>query len=148
MTSDTMVLFLKNENLDKMYGFENAFIIEPFIDTLYNQIKGITVTINFKENEIDSLIMYRQSELAYYLLDDEQKIIGVNYSTGNQIILTFVDRELDKVLILENPQGTVYPLDEFPKELERLKGFQTQYYKLISNRDEIYKKLNFDIAIE
>lgn len=148
MTSDTMILFLKNENIDKMYGFENAFIIEPFIDTLYNQIKGITVTINFKENEIDSLIMYRQSELAYYLLDDEQKIIGVNYSTGNQIILTFVDRELDKVLILENPQGTVYPLDEFPKELERLKGFQTQYYKLISNRDEIYKKLNFDIAIE
>jgi len=24
-------------------------------------------------------------------------------------------------LILENPQGTVYPLDEFPKELEKLK---------------------------
>ena len=73
MTSDTMVLFLKNENLDKMYGFENAFIIEPFMDTLYNQIKGITVTLIFKENEIDSLIMYRQSELVYYLVDDEQK---------------------------------------------------------------------------
>lgn len=148
MTSDTMILFLKNENIDKMYGFENAFIIEPFIDTLYNQIKGITVTIIFKENEIDSLITYRQSELAYYLVDDEQKIIGVDYSMGNQIILTFVDRELDKVLILENPQGTVYPLDEFPKELERLKGFQTHYYKLISSRDEIYKQLNFEILIE
>ena len=127
-----------------MYGFENAFIIEPFMDTLYNQIKGITVTIIFKENEIDSLIMYRQSELVYYLVDDEQKIIGVNHSTGNQTILTFVDRELDKVLILENPQGTVYPLDEFPKELEKLKGFQTYYYKLIANRYEIYKLLNFN----
>ena len=43
------------------------------MDTLYNQIKGITVTLIFKENEIDSLIMYRQSELVYYLVDDEQR---------------------------------------------------------------------------
>ncbi len=143
MTSDTMILYLKNENIDKMIGFENAFIIEPFIDTLYNQIKGITVTIKFKNNEIDSLIMFRQTELAYYLVDDEQKIIGVNYSTGNQTILTFVEKELDKVLILENPQGTVYPYDEFPIELQRLKGFQTHYDKLIPNRNEIYKALNY-----
>ena len=30
------------------------------------------------------------------------------------------------------------------KELEKLKGFQTYYYKLIANRYEIYKKLNFN----
>ncbi|MBK6935373.1 MAG: hypothetical protein IPH17_10115 [Bacteroidales bacterium] len=109
MTADTIVLFLKNDSLDIMLGYQNAFIIEPYKDSLYslyNQIKGMSVKIKFKNNQIDSLIMDRQCELTYYLIDDEKKMIGVNYSTGNQIILVFKDDDLNKIKIFDDPKST------------------------------------------
>lgn len=122
LTSDSMAIFTKNRQTDRLELYNSAFVISQ-IDTLrFNQIKGRSLTGYFKNNELYKIDIKGNGELIYYLLDGED-VAGVNTSKCANIEVYVEKGKISEVSENGNPEGFIDPPEPLkPMEL-RLKGF-------------------------
>jgi hypothetical protein len=125
ITGDT-IIFTKNvktNKLDSLKVLHNALIIQK--DPVgYNQIKGRFIKGKFTENDLKDVDVIGDSELLYYLRDDNQKLIGINKSAcSNRIQFVLNKGEIQSIKFLKKPEGTTYPESKLPKNVRKLRGF-------------------------
>lgn len=128
MTGDEIQLLsdTKTNKLDSLKINGRVFIIEK--DTLsedgYQQIKGGLLRGAFKESKLDNIVITKNTEMVYYLYNDEDlQLIGIDKTTCSALKMQFVDGQIDEITFLVNPNGNVYPEDELPENDRILKGF-------------------------
>jgi hypothetical protein len=127
--SGNQILLISNtetNKLDSLKILNNVFIIEK--DTLsidgYNQIKGGILDGNFKEGKLDHILITKNTEMVYYLYNDEDlKLIGIDKTTCSALKMNFDDGEISDITFLVAPNGDVYPEDDLPINERTLKGF-------------------------
>jgi lipopolysaccharide export system protein LptA len=127
--SGNQILLISNtetNKLDSLKILNNVFIIEK--DTLsidgYNQIKGGILDGNFKEGKLDNILITKNTEMVYYLYNDEDlKLIGIDKTTCSALKMNFEDGEISDITFLVAPNGDVYPEDDLPMNERTLKGF-------------------------
>ncbi len=121
LTADSMALFTKNRQSDKLVLYNNAFITS-LVDTIrYNQIKGRSLTGYFKNNEIFKIDIKGNGESVYYLLDGEA-VAGRNQSKCANIEVLLDKGHVTQIYEYENPDGTIDP--PLPAKPVRLEGFK------------------------
>jgi lipopolysaccharide export system protein LptA len=128
MTGDEIQLLsdTKTNKLDSLKIEGRVFIIEK--DTLsedgYQQIKGGLLRGAFKESKLDNIVITKNTEMVYYLYNDEDlQLIGIDKTTCSALKMQFVDGQIDEITFLVSPNGNVYPEDELPENDRTLKGF-------------------------
>lgn len=128
MTGDEIQLLsdTKTNKLDSLKIDGRVFIIEK--DTLsedgYQQIKGGLLRGAFKESKLDNIVITKNTEMVYYLYNDEDlQLIGIDKTTCSALKMQFVDGQIDEITFLVSPNGNVYPEDELPINDKTLKGF-------------------------
>ena len=127
--SGNQILLISNtetNKLDSLKILNNVFIIEK--DTLsidgYNQIKGGILDGNFKEGKLDNILITKNTEMVYYLYNDEDlQLIGIDKTTCSALKMNFDDGEISDITFLVAPDGDVYPEDDLPINERTLKGF-------------------------
>jgi lipopolysaccharide export system protein LptA len=123
LVSDSMAIFTKNQQAERLELYNSAFVVS-MIDTLrYNQIKGRNLTGYFRENELNKLDIVGNGESIYFLID-ENKITGVNHSKCARIEAFVQDGKVTEIIDHGNPEGVIDPPGEVsnPAEL-KLDGF-------------------------
>lgn len=128
MTGDEIQLLsdTKTNKLDSLKIDGRVFIIEK--DTLsedgYQQIKGGLLRGAFKESKLDNIVITKNTEMVYYLYNDEDlQLIGIDKTTCSALKMQFVDGQIDELTFLVSPNGNIYPEDELPINDRTLKGF-------------------------
>ena len=128
MTGDEIQLLsdTKTNKLDSLKIDGRVFIIEK--DTLsedgYQQIKGGLLRGAFKESKLDNIVITKNTEMVYYLYNDEDlQLIGIDKTTCSALKMQFVNGQIDEITFLVSPNGNVYPEDELPINDRTLKGF-------------------------
>ena len=128
MTGDEIQLLsdTKTNKLDSLKIDGRVFIIEK--DTLsedgYQQIKGGLLRGAFKESKLDNIVITKNTEMVYYLYNDEDlQLIGIDKTTCSALKIQFFDGQIDEITFLVSPNGNVYPEDELPINDRTLKGF-------------------------
>ena len=128
MTGNIITLLSNKETkkLDSLKITGNVFIIEK--DTLskdgFQQIKGGLLDGAFKEGRLDNLVITKNTEMVYYLYNDEdQQLIGIDKTTCSALKMNFVDGKIDDFIFLVTPTGNVYPEEDLPINERTLKGF-------------------------
>lgn len=116
----------KTKKLDSLKIDGRVFIIEK--DTLsedgFQQIKGGLLRGAFKESKLDNIVITKNTEMVYYLYNDEDlQLIGIDKTTCSALKMMFLDGQIDDITFLVSPNGNVYPEDELPKNDRTLKGF-------------------------
>ena len=127
--SGNQILLISNtdtKKLDSLKILNNVFIIEK--DTLsidgYNQIKGGILDGNFKEGKLDNILITKNTEMVYYMYNDEDlQLIGIDKTTCSALKMNFDDGEISDITFLVAPDGDVYPEDDLPINERTLKGF-------------------------
>jgi len=127
--SGNQILLLSDTQTKKLDSLKidgNVFIIEK--DTLsekgFNQIKGGTLRGAFKEGKLDNIIIKKNTEMVYYLYNDEDlQLIGIDKTTCSALQMDFLDGEINDITFLVSPNGDVYPEEELPFNERTLKGF-------------------------
>ena len=139
LTGDTMYLFIKNKNPEKLLVFENAMAISRVNKTYYNQLRGNTITGLFKKGKIDVLhTKGSPAQNVYYAEDEQKKLVGVNQSSADAINIEFKDDKPERVVFINNLQGTMFPINQINhKELE-VKGFKWLIDKRPKSKFEIF----------
>ena len=125
ITGDTMYLFVKNRNPEKMVVFENAMAISKVNGNFFNQLRGNNITGYFKGEHIDVLKTNGSpAQNVYYAQDEQKKIVGVNQSAADVINIEFINNKPEKVIFINNLQGTMFPLNQVNHSDLQVKGFK------------------------
>jgi lipopolysaccharide export system protein LptA len=148
LSADTILMQLKNNQLDNMLLQHNGLIVSTEGDsTKYNQIKGRLLTGTFKDNQLDQMFVDGNAESIYYTRDSTG-YTGMNRTISSRIRLTFKDKALKNVFLLKVQDGKYYPMSKIKPETEILKGFMWKPKDRPKSKEEIIPPKPLKLASE
>lgn len=124
ITGDTIYLYTKNKKAERLFVFENGLLINKARDNMYNQIRGNRLNGYFNDGIIDYMRARGNAESIYYIEDDDSALVGVNKASGDIIDMRFANKELNRVVFINEVKGTMYPLTQFPEQEKLLRNFK------------------------
>ena len=138
LSSDHIILKIKNNVIEKMKLLENAFIISEDSLDLYNQIKGINMIGLFKRNELYKINVNGNGQAVYVIKDEKDIISGINTVSCSQMIIDVDNKKIHRISFQKQPEAIIYPIKELPKKWNRLEGFNERYSERIIVKDDIW----------
>lgn len=142
MTGDSIHLIsdTETEKLDSLKVIENAFIIA--LDTIgktgYNQAKGKDLFGKFIENELKIIDLVKNTEVIYYVYNDDNELIGIDKTICSKIRLLMENSDIEDITFFVNPDGDIFPERDLPLESRKLKGFVWRGDERIMTKDDIF----------
>lgn len=142
MTGDTIHLLsnIETEKLDSLKVLKNAFIVS--LDTVgktgYNQAKGINLFGKFLENELKEVDLISNTEVVYWMYNDDQELIGINKTLCSKINITFANNDVEDLTFFTEPDGTIFTESNLEVELRILKGMVWRGEERILTKDDIF----------
>jgi hypothetical protein len=141
MTGDVMHLIGNNqtEKLDSLKVLNNAFIASrDTLGTGYNQVKGVNLFGKFKDNKLYEVDVIKNTEVLYFLRNDQKEIIGINKNVSSRINMTMEGNTIHTMTFFTDVDGDIYPEDELPENARKLKGFIWRGDERIQNQEGIF----------
>ena len=151
ITGDSIHLIsdLETEKLDSLKVLENAFIIS--LDTIsregYNQAKGKDLFGKFIENELKIIDLVKNTEVIYYMYNDDQELIGIDKTICSKIRLLMANNDIEDITFFINPDGDIFPEKDLPVESRKLKGFIWRGDERILTKDDIFDEDDNNITL-
>lgn len=127
MTGDSIHLMsdMETDKLDSLKVINNAFIISE--DTVgqrgFNQAKGKDLFGKFIENELKLVDLVKNTEVIYYMYDDDGGLIGINKTKCSKIRLKLEQSDIEDITFITDPDGDITPDKDFPQDSRKLEGF-------------------------
>jgi len=124
VTGDTIYLYTKNKDPERLHVFDNGLVINRTAEDFYNQIKGNTINGYFTDGVINYMRAKGSAESIYYAQDQDSAYSGVNRTTADIIDFYFANKELNRVVFRSSVEGTMYPFRQVNHGEMRLRGFK------------------------
>jgi len=121
--ADTIIIFMTNNEIEKVDLLDNALILTTSDFQFYDQIKGKRIEANFVESDIDNMVVTGGSESIYYMKDKENAYIGVNETQCSNMTFLFEDGELIQTRYYKEPISKLTPMNKANHESMKLDGF-------------------------
>jgi len=143
------IILLKNDSLNKYLDSliipKDVFIIQKD-STGYNQIKGKKLLGKFKDNQLSTVDIYGNTEVIYFLREEDGKLTGVEKNKSSRIFLEFDNGEVSLLRLYSKPEGNIYPYKDFIKQEKKFKGFNWRGNEQIKSKEMIIgdKKLLYE----
>ncbi len=141
MTGDVMHLIGNNktEKLDSLKVLNNAFIIsKDTLGTGYNQVKGQNLYGKFADNKLREVDIIKNTEVIYYMRNDQQELIGINKSVSSKINMILDKNTIETITNFNQIDGDIYPEKELPENARKLRGFIWRGDERIKSKDDIF----------
>lgn len=139
ITGDTIYLYLKNKQPEKIKVFENALAISDATNGYYNQVAGRTIHAFFIEGKMNFLkCKGSPAQSVYYGVDDYGKFFGVNIASSDVIDMYFKESKPEKVVFRNKLDGIMYPMRQVDHNAIKVKGFQWLNNKRPKSKFEIF----------
>ena len=142
MTGDSIHLISDKatNKLDSLKVLNNAFVIS--LDSIgkkgYNQAKGKDLFGKFTDNALRTVDLVKNTEVIYYMYNDENELIGINKTICSAIRMTLAESDIEEITFFTNPDGDIFPERELPENSRRLKGFIWRGEERIRTKDDIF----------
>jgi lipopolysaccharide export system protein LptA len=112
LSGDSIAIQLRQRRLDKVFVRGAAFAISrPDVsgfEKRFDQLSGQDLTMSFRNDKIHQIEVEQNATSLYYYYD-EGKANGVNASSGDKIIIHFVNGKVDNLRIYGGVEGKYYP---------------------------------------
>jgi hypothetical protein len=126
-TADTIVLFLRNAELDQIHLYSSGFIINEDDSLIYNQVRGRNIFGYFADEELRKIEVKGNGESIYYGKDDGGAYIGVNKLICSDIDILVEKRKFKKITFKTSPEGEFFPMDQIKPTDYMLQKFEWLY---------------------
>jgi lipopolysaccharide export system protein LptA len=127
LTAKQIKIFFRNDSIHRIYLNEIAFIISHEDSTLFNQIKGKTMTGYFKNNKLYKVDVKGNGQTIYYPKDNNE-IIGANKAESSDLTIFIENNEVKKIVFFKQPNATLFPLNQI-----NANEFKLDYFKWYEN---------------
>jgi hypothetical protein len=137
---DTMHLYTENQKAKRLYVFNNAITINKTKEGLFNQMGGRTINGYFKNGVMDYIrVKGSPAESIFYPQDEDSAYVGMNRSKGDVIDIYIVNKALNRIKMINDVDGTLYPLKQIPADLKLLKNFVWLDERRPKNKLELFE---------
>jgi lipopolysaccharide assembly outer membrane protein LptD (OstA) len=141
MTGDIMHLIgnKQTEKLDSLKVLNNAFIIsKDTLSTGYNQVKGQNLYGKFEDNKLREVDIIKNTEVIYYMRNDNQELIGINKSVCSKINMLLDKNTIETITNFNQIDGDIYPETDLPENARKLRGFIWRGDERIKTKEDIF----------
>ena len=151
MTGDSIYIIsdMETEKLDSLKVINNAFIIS--LDSIsmkgYNQAKGKDLFGKFLDNSLKIVDLVKDTEVIYYMYNDDDELIGINKTICSEIRLLLAENEIEDITFFTNPDGDIFPEKDLPESSRKLKGFIWRGDERILTKDDIFDEDDNNIEL-
>lgn len=147
LSSDSVTIQTANSQITKMYLVNSAFITSradsaeagPVDSLRFNQIRGKNMTGFFKDNKLFRINVEGNGQTIYYAKNKNKKNFGVNRAECSDLVIYVNENKVEKITLLNEPDGTLSPINEVPLKELRLKGFSWKEEQRPVSKEEIFK---------
>ena len=141
LTGDVMHLIAdtQTEKLDSLKVLNNAFIVsKDTIGSGFNQVKGQNLYGKFRDNTLYECDIVKNTEVVYYMRNDNQELIGINKNVSSKINLTLDKNQIETITFFKTVDGDIYPEKDLPENARKLRGFVWRPDERIKSKDDIF----------
>ncbi len=141
MTGDVMHLVSnkQTQKLDSLKVLNNTFIVsKDTLGTGYNQVKGQNLYGSFRDNKLSDVTVVKNTEVIYFMRNDEQELIGINKSACSSIHMTLDGSQVETITFFTQVDGEIYPEKELPENARKLRGFVWRGAERLLSKDAIF----------
>ena len=127
ITGDTIILYVDNSSLSKIYVPNNAFLVSqsgPEKAQLFDQVQGKTLTGYFENNNIREAVIYPSSEAIYYSKDDKDAYLGVDETSAEKMRVVFENKQISKIHQYQEVKHKMTPMQQAISGSYRLARFK------------------------
>jgi len=138
VTGDTIYLHTKNRKPELLQVFENGMAIEKSGPEMYNQVRGNRLFGYFVDGNMDRMQAKGNAESIYYVTDEDSAVVGVNKVGGDIIEFRFLNKELNRVVVIGDPSGTMVPVLQATEQDRMLRDFKWLESRRPKSRFELF----------
>lgn len=141
ITGDLMHLIGDNttKKLDSLKVLNNTFIVSrDTLGTGYNQVKGLNLFGKFKDGKLHDVDVIKNTEVVYYMRNDDNELIGINKNVSSKINLILENNDIQTITFFNKVDGDVYPESDLPENARKLKGLRWRGDERIKSKDDIF----------
>ena len=133
-------ILIQNDSLNRLDSLiipKNVFIIQKDSAGGFNQIKGKRLLGKFKKGQLKTVDIYGNSEVIYFLREEDGKLTGIEKDKSSHIYIEFEKGELAIIRLYNKPEGNVYPYKDFIKQKQFFNGFNWRGDEQIKTKEDI-----------
>lgn len=127
ITADSMVFYIANEELDRVFMKDKVFVITQDTIKNFNQMKGRTMVGYFVDGQMDKIDIDGNGESLYFALQADTMSQGINKTLSANIRLRFKDGAIQRVTYGIKPEGKFTPFQLIDEENSKLEGFSWRF---------------------
>lgn len=141
ITGDLMHLIgdSKTEKLDSLKVLNNTFIVsKDTLGTGFNQVKGQDLFGKFKDGKLHDVDIIKNTEVIYYMRNDDKELIGINKNKSSKINIVFDKNAIETITFFKEVDGDIFPEKDLPENARKLKGLVWRGDERIKSKDDIF----------
>ena len=147
LSADSLSIQMANSRIERAYLVNSSFVVSRadtlengVIDSLrFNQIRGKNMTGYFADNKLYKLEVNGNGQTIYYTKNNRQKTTGTNRADCSDLVIGVKENKVQRIKLLNDPAGTLYPVKETSPHEMRLKGFSWQVEKRPKTKEDIFR---------
>jgi len=172
MDGDTILIQLANNKIKELKIRNNAFIVDNILliseikdtiqlninkvdshvkqkydttnTTYYNQIKGKNLRAIFIKDTIRVIYVNGSGQSIYFTGEDFKPKEGINKIICSRMRMDFKNNELENILFIGNPEGTLNNIADIKEDNQKLKGFHWEIKKRPKSKLDLLKNKKND----
>lgn len=141
ITGDLMHLIGNNNTreIDSLKVLNNTFLVsKDTLGTGYNQVKGLNLYGKFLEGQLHDVDIVKNTEVIYYMRNDDKELIGINKNKSSKINLIFEDKAIETITFFNQVDGDIFPEDELPENGRVLRGLAWRGEERIKSKEDVF----------
>jgi lipopolysaccharide export system protein LptA len=110
LSGDSMTVTIEQKRLRKVFVKNRAMAIsraDSLYPRRYNQLTGRELTMWFRSDKLEMIDVVRNATSLYYVFDD-RKPNGANKSSGDRIIIEFLDGAIERIRVIGGVEGVYH----------------------------------------
>ncbi|GAA4325419.1 OstA-like protein [Pontixanthobacter gangjinensis] len=129
----------KTEQLDSLLVFDNAFLIQKDTIEGYNQLRGKELTGYFVDNELQKVVINKNTETLNYMRNEDSDLIGINKTLASSVEIFFNEQQIQDIYYYNQVDGTLTPEEDFPPNARQLQGFNWRGEERITSKESLFE---------
>jgi hypothetical protein len=122
ISADKVRFISKDSALYRGEFLGSAFMVSEEDSIHYNQIKSRDMFAYFRDNEIYLMDIIANVQTVFFA-DEDSVLVNINFAESTNMKIFIKNRKIARIRYYTQIKDDMHPLDEMPREKQRLKGF-------------------------
>jgi hypothetical protein len=139
LIGEEILIYMNDSTIDWAHINGQALSVEELDTIHYNQVSGKEMKAYFLGGEIHQVDVNGSVRVVYYPMDSKDStLMFMNVSETSLLNVYLKDRKMYKMMMSPKSNGTLYPMEDLPKDKMRLDQFVWFDYIRPLDKDDIF----------